>query len=222
MPDGSCITAHCANTGAMTGCAEPGWKVWLRDSQNPKRKCRYSWELCENDQGHMICINTARANEVVAEAIEKAQIERFQKYTHLKREVRYGQENSRIDILLSGEQLPDCYIEVKSVTLLAEQGLGLFPDAPSVRGQKHLRELTEMAQNGHRAILFFAIMHSGIEKVTIAHHIDARYGELLKKAILAGVEVVCHRFCCKNEQITHDCEVSFALSEKPAKLANKT
>lgn len=211
LDDGSVITAHCANTGAMTGCAHPNWRVWLRDSQNPKRKCRYSWELVENDQGQMICINTARANEVVAEAIENQQIKELDGYQTLQREVRYGQENSRIDLLLRSENRPDCYIEVKSVTLLGEDSLGLFPDAKTSRGQKHLRELTTIAQTQQRAVLLFAVMHHGIEKVSIAHHIDLLYGELLNHAMAAGVEVICQRFDCNPEQIIADLPVPFTI-----------
>ncbi|MFM2477572.1 DNA/RNA nuclease SfsA [Celerinatantimonas sp. MCCC 1A17872] len=211
LDNGEVITAHCANTGAMTGCAEPNWRVWLRDSQNPKRKCRYSWELVENDQGQTICINTARANEVVGEAIRNRQIKALDGYETIQTEVKYGQENSRIDLLLRSDNRPDCYIEVKSVTLLDKDGLGLFPDAKTSRGQKHLRELTAVAQNAQRAVLLFAVMHQGIEKVSIAHHIDLLYGELLNNAMAAGVEVICQRFDCNHEQIVADLPLPFAI-----------
>lgn len=211
LADGRVIIAHCANTGAMTGCAEPGWKVWLRDSQNPKRKCRFSWELVENSENDRICINTARANEVVAEAIAAEQIPQLQGYDELVREVRYGDENSRIDLLLRGNSQSDCYIEVKSVTLLNSPHLGLFPDAPTVRGQKHLRELMKIAQQGQRAVLLFAVMHSGIEQVSVASKIDPNYAQLLKQAIAAGVEVICWRFECTKEQIKSDRALSFNL-----------
>ncbi|MFM2482150.1 DNA/RNA nuclease SfsA [Celerinatantimonas sp. YJH-8] len=211
MPDGTVITAHCANTGAMTGCAEPGWKVWLRDSQNPKRKCRYSWELVENSQGDRICINTSRANEVVAEAIEADQISKLTGYESLSREVRYGQENSRIDLLLQHPDRADCYIEVKSVTLLGESGIGRFPDAKTLRGQKHLRELMAVAHKGQRAVLLFAVMHSGIQRVSIAQHIDPNYAKLLEQALEAGVEIICWRFSCTPQQIQEDGPLSFFL-----------
>jgi sugar fermentation stimulation protein A len=114
--------------------------------------------------------------------------------------VKYGQENSRIDILLSTDSRPDCYIEVKSVTLLeyspldAEpSGQGYFPDAVTIRGQKHLRELIEVARNGKRAILLFTVLHSGIEKVSAALHIDATYSRLLEEAQKEGVEVLCYK-----------------------------
>lgn len=195
LPDGSERTIHCANTGAMTGCADPGNTVWYSTSDNPKRKYPNSWELSETKNGHSICINTARANQLAVEAIQSQVIEELTGYDQLQTEVKYGSENSRIDILLYSKNKPSCYIEVKSVTLLDAniEGQGYFPDAVTTRGQKHLRELSEMAQNGSRAVLLFAVLHSGIEKVSAAHHIDATYSQLLKKAQEQGVEVLCYK-----------------------------
>lgn len=195
LPDGSERTIHCANTGAMTGCADPGNTVWYSTSDNPKRKYPNSWELSETNNGHSICINTARANQLAVEAIQSQVIEELTGYDQLQTEVKYGSENSRIDILLYSKNKPSCYIEVKSVTLLDAniEGQGYFPDAVTTRGQKHLRELSEMAQNGSRAVLLFAVLHSGIEKVSAAHHIDATYSQLLKKAQEQGVEVLCYK-----------------------------
>ena len=198
LPDGSERTIHCANTGAMTGCATPGNTVWYSTSDNAKRKYPNSWEISETDKGHRICVNTARANQLAVEAIENNTIVELLGYNALRTEVKYGSENSRIDILLEDNEKPPCYIEVKSVTLLDEQetstkGQGFFPDAVTTRGQKHLRELTEMVESGNRAVLLFTVLHSGIEKVSAAHHIDAKYSLLLKQAQDAGVEVLCYK-----------------------------
>ncbi|HDM8189567.1 DNA/RNA nuclease SfsA [Vibrio harveyi] len=204
LDNGEIRTIHCANTGAMTGCATLGNKVWYSTSDNPKRKYPNSWELSETAQGHRICINTARANQLAVEAIENNVISELLGYDQLQTEVKYGNENSRIDILLSASDKSKCYIEVKSVTLLDEEsssGQGYFPDAVTTRGQKHLRELTEMAQNGSRAILLFTVLHSGIEKVSAAHHIDAKYSTLLKQAQDAGVEVLCYKAELSNTEI---------------------
>ncbi|MCW8345195.1 DNA/RNA nuclease SfsA [Vibrio sp. ZSDZ65] len=196
------VTIHCANTGAMTGCAVPGSTVWYSTSDNPKRKYPNSWELTQTDSGDMICVNTARANTLAVEAIKNNVIEELKGYQTLRTEVKYGQENSRIDILLQDSERVDCYIEVKSVTLLEESGQGYFPDAQTTRGQKHLRELTEMAQSGSRAVLLFAILHSGIEKVFAAHHIDAKYSQLLEQARKAGVEVLCYKASFSDNDMT--------------------
>ena len=138
----------------MTGCAEPGAKVWLSLSDNPKRKYLHSWELVETLAGDMVCIHSAKANALVKEAIAQGRIPELANYDSVRSEVKYGEENSRIDLLLESVS-QQCYVEVKSVTLLRENGLGLFPDAVSDRGQKHLRELMAMVALGHRALLFF-------------------------------------------------------------------
>lgn len=211
--DGSMITIHCANTGAMTGCAEAGSTVWYTTSDNPKRKYPNSWELTETQQGDWICVNTARANGLVVEAILANRITQLQGYDQLDTEVPYGHENSRIDILLKSDSQPNCFIEVKSVTLLDEfqgdKGQGYFPDAVTLRGQKHLRELADVAKNGNRAILFFAVLHSGIEKVAPALHIDANYSQLLKAAQEAGVEVLCYKASLSKHEIQMISEVKF-------------
>ena len=217
LPDGSERTIHCANTGAMTGCATPGNTVWYSTSDNAKRKYPNSWEISETDKGHRICVNTALANQLAVEAIENGTIVELLGYNALRTEVKYGSENSRIDILLEDSEKPLCYIEVKSVTLLDEQetsteGQGFFPDAVTTRGQKHLRELTEMVESGNRAVLLFTVLHSGIEKVSAAHHIDAKYSLLLKQAQDAGVEVLCYKAELSSTQIQLKQAVEFINS----------
>lgn len=191
-PQGETLTIHCANTGAMTGCATPGDTVWYSTSESLTRKYPHSWELTETQQGEWICVNTLRANQLVREAIEAQTIPQLAGYSGLQAEVKYGAEGSRIDFLLQAERRRNCYIEVKSVTL-SEQGKGYFPDAVTVRGQKHLRELAKIAENGERAVLFFAVLHSGIEDVSPARHIDAHYAELLARAQQSGVEVISYK-----------------------------
>ncbi len=193
LDDGSETTIYCSNTGAMTGCAEPGDTVWYSRSDNPKRKYALSWELTQTSANHWICVNTAQANRLAEEAIRNGSIPELAGYAELQREVKYGAENSRIDLLLTDPQRESCYIEVKSCTLLEADGQGYFPDAVSVRGQKHLRELIEMKRLGHRAVLLFAVLHTGIERVAAAGHIDAKYARLLDEAREAGVEVLAYR-----------------------------
>ena len=196
--NGEEVVAHCPNTGAMTGCAEPGMQVWLSPSNNPKRKLGYTWELGVTQQGHWIGINTNNANKIVAEALATHAIQELQGYETVRPEVRFGHENSRIDFLLSSSDKKDCYVEVKSVTLL-EEGQGYFPDAKTVRGQKHLRELTAMVEQGYRAVLLFCVQHSGIHSVKVAENIDPKYAQMFKHAVDVGVEVLAYS-CAINEQ----------------------
>lgn len=192
LPNGEEITIHCANTGAMTGCPTPGDTIWYSTSDNPKRKYPYSWELTQTANGDFICINTLRANQLVAQALAEKHIPELSEYSVIKPEMKYGSENSRIDFFLSNSELPDCFIEVKSVTLL-ENGHGFFPDAVTLRGQKHLRELSQIAKEGKRAILLFVALHTGIHVASAAAHIDKKYAQLLEEARQSGVEVLCYQ-----------------------------
>ncbi|MFT4798417.1 MAG: sugar fermentation stimulation protein A [Candidatus Azotimanducaceae bacterium] len=196
--EGKEFTIHCPNTGSMKNCAEPGFDVWFSHSDNPKRKYANTWELAKDHHGNMIGINANLANKLVKEAILSGVIVELAGYDLVQSEVKYGVENSRIDLLLTGENRPKCYVEIKSVTLLDNhpdrdtngKGRGLFPDAVSTRGQKHLRELAEVARHGERAVLVFCVQHSGIVSVAAAAEIDPEYAASLIQARQAGVEVL--------------------------------
>ena len=191
-PEGEHLTLHCPNTGAMTGCATPGDTVWYSTSANLKRKYAHTWEIPESQQGAFICVNTQRANPLVKEAIDAGLIPELMGYSTLKGEVKYGEEGSRIDFMLQADDRPECYIEVKSVTL-ADRDNGYFPDAVTLRGQKHLRELMSVAAAGKRAVLLFAVLHSAIERFSPARHIDPKYAQLLNEAQKQGVEVFAYK-----------------------------
>lgn len=190
------FTVHCPNTGSMKNCWQEGDTVYLLDSQNPKRKYQYTWISSQTNNNDWLCLNTHLANQIVMEGIENNVVKELQNYQTIKPEVKYGEENSRIDLLLSAENQPDCYVEIKTVTLLENEigkGRGFFPDAVSTRGQKHLRELITIAKSGQRAVLFFLVQHSGIESVSPAEHIDPKYAEILTQAIDSGVEILVYR-----------------------------
>jgi sugar fermentation stimulation protein A len=187
LADGSVITAHCPNTGAMTGCAEPGSPVWLSVSASKTRKYPHTWELVQTDSG-LACIHSARANKVVAEAFRAGHIAGYEAYPQLRTEVKYGQ-GSRIDLLLEGEP-GSVFVEVKCVTLAVGAGTGLFPDAVSERGRKHIVELQQVAREADaRAVLLFCVFHNGIERVSAAGEIDPLYRQALAQAMEEGVEV---------------------------------
>ena len=145
LSNGEVLTLHCPNTGSMKNCAEPGSQVWFSDSGNPKRKYPHTWELVSVEGNFVAGINTNRANALVKEALENNVVPALSGYDELRSEVKYGEENSRIDLLLErGDER--CYVEVKNVTLGMGDGLGMFPDAVSARGTKHLRELKQMVE----------------------------------------------------------------------------
>jgi len=209
LEDQSETTIHCANTGAMTGCATPDDIVWYSTSDNLKRKYPFSWEITQTAQNDLICVNTIRANQLVEEAIKENTVVELSGYKTLSREVKYGNENSKVDFLLTFEHQVDAFVEVKSVTLL-EDNKGFFPDAVTIRGQKHLRELIEIVEQGNQAYLLFAVLHSGIYSVQAASHIDSKYAELLSLAISKGVKVIAYK--AKFDEL--DGDISIKLSHQ--------
>ena len=193
--EGEVFTLHCPNTGSMKNCQTPGSRIWYSTSDNQKGKYPHTWELVESLQRHLVGINTLSANRLVNEALDVELIAELRGYTTVRREVPYGEERSRIDFLLSCEsdpRVPDCYVEVKNVSLGMGDGLGLFPDAVTARGQKHLRELMEMKSAGKRAVLLFCVQHSGVDRLQPADSIDPDYGKLLREAEERGVELLAY------------------------------
>lgn len=192
---GETITIHCPNTGAMTNCQVPGSTVWYSVSDNLKRKYPNTWEVVQTPDGATIGVNTGLSNRLVKEAISTGVLTELSGYEKLRSEVKYGEQNSRIDLLLesSMQQSSNCYVEVKNVSLCVEGGNGIFPDAKTIRGQKHLQELTLMKREGLRAALVYCVQHSEIETVSPADKIDPEYGRLLRVAAEAGVEMIAYR-----------------------------
>lgn len=207
LASGEELTIHCPNTGSMKNCVQPETVCWYSQVESKTRKYPQTLELVTTPQGHLAGINTARTNELAAEALSLGAINELQNYQLIRREQRYGKEKSRIDFLL--EQHPHdprpCYLEVKNVTLLDQapgdaQARGYFPDAVSERGSKHLRELIDVVQRGQRAVLLFCVQHSGIKSVSPADHIDPAYGRRLREAQAAGVEILAYGAEIKPEQ----------------------
>lgn len=196
LATGDLLTVHCPNSGSMKNCQVPARPCWFSRSQNPRRRLSGTLEIVTTGDGELAGINTGRANALVEEAITGGVIAELRGYRTLRREVRYGQERSRIDLLLersdrSGES-GKCFVEVKNVTLGAGHGLALFPDAVTLRGTKHLRELTATVAEGHRAVLVFCVQLTGVDRVEPADAIDSAYGRQLREAMTAGVEVLAY------------------------------
>lgn len=194
LAGGQTITAHTANTGAMTGCAEPGSEVWLSRADNLKRKYPHTWELVQVKSElaeTLVGINTQRSNYLVKEAIETGLISSLSQYHSIKMEVPYG-ENSRIDLFLQGQNISiDCYIEVKNVTLVQNQ-IAYFPDAVSKRASKHLQELIQVVRGGDRAVMFFCVQRADVKQVRPADFVDPVYAQLFSEAITQGVEAMAY------------------------------
>ena len=203
LADGSDITAHTANTGSMLGCSTPGSRVWLSRASNPARKYPLSWEIVEVAHDVLVGINTALPNRLVQEAIENGVSSELQGYDHIRGEVAYGAERSRIDLLLERDaDNARCYVEVKNVPAAGDLGVAFFPDAVSARGAKHLRELMAVVAAGHRGVLCFCVQRNDAREVRPADAIDPLYGTTLRQAMAAGVEAIAYRAEVNPEGIT--------------------
>ncbi len=212
LADGSVVTAHVANSGSMTGCAEPGMPVWLSANTNPKAKLDWRWEMVDVGTS-LVGINTSRPNALAEEAILAGKIPELAGYDSLKREVKYGAEGrSRIDILLTGPA--SCYVEVKNATL-AVKGRALFPDAVTTRGAKHLDELVREVEQGNRAVMLFIVNRMDCAVLSPADHIDPIYGTKLRAAQAAGVEILAYHTVLDTKSIEVASRVDVDLS--PAK-----
>jgi sugar fermentation stimulation protein A len=192
LADTGVVTAACPNTGSLMGCCEAGNRVWLSESDRATRKYRHTWEIVEVGTV-MVGINTSLPNALVAEAIADGTIAELGGYAQSRREVAYGEEGSRIDLVLESPRRKPCYVEVKNVTAAATRGVALFPDCVSERGAKHLRELVRMKAKGVRPVQVYCVQRSDVREVRPADGIDYRYGQALRDAIAAGVEVIAYR-----------------------------
>ncbi len=212
LDSGEIIVAHTPNTGSMKTCWEPGWKCAVSFHDDPKRKLKYTLEMTHNEKS-WICVNTALPNKLAAEAILAGRIGELTDFDHLKPEAKVGQ--SRIDILLTkgeGNTPSDMtYVEIKNATMIADDGMVIFPDSVSTRGQKHLRELTELAQAGYGAAMLFVVNRTDVDVFRPATEIDPEYARLLKVAKSAGVMVLAYQCQLGLDQITLERPMSVEL-----------
>ncbi|MCP4873077.1 MAG: DNA/RNA nuclease SfsA [Proteobacteria bacterium] len=184
LEDGTIAVAHCTNTGRMTGCSDPGSRVWISRATNPKRKLKWTWELAEVAPGVLLGVNTFLANRIAQEAVEAGLVPGLNDVSTIEREVKLD-ETTRSDLRVDGR----VWIEVKNVTL-ADGRRGRFPDAPTSRGQKHLAALARAVGRGDRGMLLHLVLRPDIDVVEPADDVDPDWGRAIREAAAAGVEVV--------------------------------
>jgi len=195
LDSGETITAHCPNTGPMTGIYIPGNQVQVSLSNSPTRKLPYTWELIEvhDLQPTWVGVNTALPNRVIKAALEARLFPELGEYQQIQGEVPYGvDKKSRIDFLLTGDKMRSLYVEVKNTTWTDGQ-LALFPDCVTTRGQKHLRELTALLPQA-RSVMLYLINRGDCTQFASGDRADPVYGKLLREAIALGLEVLPCRF----------------------------
>ena len=195
LDDGSEITAHCPNPGAMLGLNAPGQVCWLSRSDDPKRKLAHTLEIVEAD-GSPTVVNTLLPNRLVAEALAAGAIPELSGYGGHRREVKYGAA-SRVDFLLEGPDRPAAWVEVKGVTLHRGGGLAEWPDCVSARGARHMAELGEMTRLGDRAVVLFVVLRADCDRFELARDLDPAFAAAFDRVRASGVEA-----------LVYGCEVS--------------
>ncbi|MET0337192.1 MAG: DNA/RNA nuclease SfsA [Caulobacter sp.] len=195
LDDGTAVTAHCPNPGAMLGLKDEGLGAWISYDPNPKRKLPWTLQLVEVDGG-LVGINTMLPNRIVAEAIAADAIPELSGYATVRPEVRYS-EASRVDFLLEHPDRPPCWLEVKNCHLRRDGTLAEFPDCVAARSSKHLKDLAAQVALGHRAVQLFVIQRTDCDHFAACAELDPVYAAGLSDAAAAGVEVLCY-----------DCDIS--------------
>lgn len=202
--DGSLLTLHCPNTGAMTGCSTPGSRVWFSRSDNPKRKYPHTLEIVEPLElapDAKIGINSGKANALIDEAIRAGVIAELRDPLELRREASVPDDAGRFDFGFVDAGGTSGFVEVKSVTLGLDDSIGAFPDAVSERALRHVQALSRRAAAGDRAILLFCVQHTGIKRVRCAHEIHPEYAQAVEASALSGVEILAYRCDLGPEEI---------------------
>jgi sugar fermentation stimulation protein A len=189
LEDGTEITAHCPNPGAMLGLNAEGLSCWISRSDDPKRKLAHTLEMVEADGGALTVVNTLLPNRLVAEALAADAIPELAGYATHRREVRYGAA-SRVDFLLEAPGRPAAWVEVKGVTLHRGAGLAEWPDCVSARGARHMAELGEMARLGDRAVVLFVVQRADCDRFALARDLDPAFAAAFDRVRAEGVEVL--------------------------------
>jgi len=198
LASGGRVTAHCPNSGSMTGCSQPGRPVYLSFHENPKRKLKYTWELIDMPDS-LVGVNTLVPNRLVAAAITAGIIAPLANYKTIRPEVKVG-THSRLDLMLSNNENDKCFVEIKNCTLVTER-TARFPDAVTTRGRQHLVELQHLVGHGDRCVMFFLVQRMDAEAFAPADQIDPAYGEELRKAAANGVEIIAYDVTIDHEKI---------------------
>ncbi len=192
LDTGEKLTAHCPNTGGMTGCADAGSRCWLSESDNPRRKYRMTWEFVQvgGREGPLVGINTHQANKLVAEGIESNLIRPFRGAQIIRREPPNPLGRGRFDFAIKMPTGEPWLLEVKNVTAAAKAGRAVFPDAKTIRGTRHMNALAELARQGFNTAVCFCVQREDVEVVAPADEIDPAYGIALREAAESGVKVL--------------------------------
>ena len=197
------ITAHCPNTGSMSGLLDKGNKVWISKTDNPNRKLKYTLEIIDDGKSK-VGVNTHSSNKIVHHALKNNLIDELKDLLEIKPETKFG-ANTRFDFLVLKKKYK-AFIEVKNVTLSRKIKTAEFPDSITSRGLKHINELVKASEKNYKIFILYLIQRNDCTSFTIAQDIDPAYAAALTKAVKKKLNIICY-----------DCK----FSTKGIKLNNK-
>ena len=200
------IIAHCPNPGSMMGLLNKGNNVWFSESDNPKRKLKYTLEIVEVNK-ELIGINTLKTNKLVLEALYGKKIKKLIKYNNIKTEVKFS-NNTRFDFLISNNK-EKCFLEVKNVTLVRKKNIAEFPDSITSRGTKHLKQLIKARKKGFESYILYLVQRESCQSFKIAKDIDQEYKITFDKALKNGVKILCYNCKLTNEEIKLNSQINY-------------
>ena len=200
------ITSHCPNSGSMMGLLNKGNVVLFSESDNPKRKLKYTLEIIEVGKT-LVGINTQLTNKIVLESLNQKKIKNLVKFDHIKTEAKFS-DKTRFDFLISNNK-EKCFLEVKNVTLVRNNKIAEFPDAVTSRGTKHLKELITAKKKGYESYILYLIQREGCKSFKIAKDIDQEYKITFGEAIKNGVKMLCYDCKLSNEEIKINNQISY-------------
>ena len=200
------INAHCPNPGSMMGLLDKGNGVWFSESDNLKRKLRYTLEMVEVDKT-LVGINTQLTNKIVLEALNQKKIKSLVKFDYIKSEAKFS-DKTRFDFLISNNK-EKCFLEVKNVTLVRTNKIAEFPDAITSRGTKHLKELINAKKKGYESCILYLIQREDCKSFKIANDIDQEYKTTFNEALKNGVKMLCYDCKLSDEEIKLNNQISY-------------
>jgi sugar fermentation stimulation protein A len=200
------ITAHCPNSGSMMGLLNKGNNVWFSESDNPKRKLKYTLQIVVVNN-KPVGINTLLSNKIILESLKNKKIKNLTRFTNIKSEAKFS-DNTRFDFLISNNK-EKCFLEVKNVTLLRQDNIAEFPDAITSRGTKHLKELIKAKRKGYESYMLYLIQRDDCNFFKIANDIDEEYKNTFDEALNNGVKMLCYDCKLNNEEIIINNQINY-------------
>ena len=200
------ITAHCPNSGSMMGLLNDGNKVWFSQSDDPKRKLKYTLQIIEINK-KMVGVNTHLTNKIILESLKEKKIKSLIKFNNIRSEVKFS-ENTRFDFLITNNK-DKCFLEVKNVTLLRKNNMAEFPDAVTSRGTKHLKELINAKKKGYISYLLYLIQREDCKSFKIAEDIDKEYKNNFNLALKNWCKILCYDCKLISEEIKLNNQISY-------------